>query len=321
MKTVQPAFCLLALIYCLTVSGCREKEAEAFGTLEWDINRGRAPAPEIVTEIFVREGELVKAGQPLLQLDKRKQEAVVEKFRAELAQAEWLLKELLAGAREETVAELQARIEGAESDLENAERLYKRQSELFKSNFASKELLDIAENRYAQAKASLTGLREQMREFRAGTRPEMIGQAREKVAAVEAELKRARLQLADFTVKAEVQGRVEHLPYRVGDRPSAQSEVVTLLVGASPWARIYVPERYRSRLRPEGSYKLGIDGQEKQFTARLRYLAVRPSFTPFYALTERDRSRLVYVGEFVLEDEAARNLTAGTPVQLLLGEM
>ena len=309
------------LLICLGSGGCREREPEALGTLEWDVIRGLAPAAEMITEIFVHEGETVEAGQPLLQFDTGKQEAVVARLKAELEQANWRVKELAAGAREETIAELEARIGGAESTLANAERIYLRQRDLFNNSFTSRELLDIAENSYNQAKSSLAALREQLRELKAGTRREVLEQARAKAAAMAAELDLARLLLADYTVRAGRQGRLEHLPYKAGDRPPAQAVVATVTTGQVPWARIYVPEQYRSRVKPDKLYQIRIDGVTGAFRARLRYIAVRPSFTPYFALAERDRSRLVYVGEFVLEEEQARSLTAGTPVQLILEDL
>ena len=314
---------LFTLVYLsfLVSGGCRGHEPEALGTLEWDVIRGRAPAAEMITEVYVREGETVEAGQPLLQFDAGKQEAVVARLTAELEQANWRMKELTTGPREETIAELEARIGGAESALANAESIYNRQSELFDNDFTSRELLDIAENNYTQAKSSLAALREQLREKKNGTRVEVQAQARAKAAATAAELQQARLQLADYTVRAGRQGRVEDLPYKKGDRPPAQAVVSTVTTGRAPWARIYVPEKYRSRIEPAKRSHIRIYGQAGVFPARLRYIAVRPSFTPYYALTERDRSRLVYVGEFVLDEEQAQALTAGTPVQLILEDL
>jgi HlyD family secretion protein len=47
----------------------------------------------------------------------------------------------------------------------------------------------------------------------------------------------------------------------------------------------------------------------------VRYVASEASFTPYYALTQRDRSRFSYVAEIPLVEEAARELTTGLPVE------
>lgn len=309
---------VLLVVALLSTSACRQDRQEALGTLEWDIVRGRAPASEAIVEILVEEGDEVKKDQILLRLDAGKQKRRVEQLEAEHQAVSWQLKEYLAGPREEKIAELKVRLEGAETALVNARRLFERQTRLFKESYASEELRDAAESRYAQALAARDGLREQMRELETGTRREVIERSRSRLEAVEAELNRARLQLADYTITATRPGRVEHLPYVVGDRPTIHAVLVTLLVGDRPWARVYIPETHHALISAETEYPIAIDGTDQGFTGRLRRLASRPTFTPYYALSERDRSRLVYVGEFILTDPEARALKAGTPVQLRL---
>lgn len=85
-----------------------------------------------------------------------------------------------------------------------------------------------------------------------------------------------------------------------------------------PWARVYVPEPFRAGMKPGKDYQLKIDGLPQTFNATLRSISSEASFTPYFALTEKDRSRLVYVAELDIQGEAATALTAGTPVQLLL---
>ena len=44
--------------------------------------------------------------------------------------------------------------------------------------------------------------------------------------------------------------------------------------------------------------------------------ASEASFTPYHALTERDRGRLVFVAEVDLEGDGAHALPTGVPVQV-----
>ena len=47
---------------------------------------------------------------------------------------------------------------------------------------------------------------------------------------------------------------------------------------------------------------------------RVRWVSADASFTPYFALTEHDRSRLSYLAEIDLED--ARDLPSGLPLQV-----
>ena len=48
---------------------------------------------------------------------------------------------------------------------------------------------------------------------------------------------------------------------------------------------------------------------------RVRWVASDPAFTPYYALTERDRGRLTYVAKVDITEERQR-LPDGVPVEV-----
>jgi HlyD family secretion protein len=59
-----------------------------------------------------------------------------------------------------------------------------------------------------------------------------------------------------------------------------------------------------------------VDGVAGEFTGKVRTVASEPDFTPYYALTERDRSRLSYVAEVELSGPEAAHLPAGLPLEV-----
>lgn len=317
----HPGYVILIFLCSLFLSNCEKPPVEALGTLEWDRVNGRAPASEIITDIQVEEGEYVSSGTVLLLIDDRKITQQYQDVEARLNQALWRLSELESGPRPQNIAEAEARLEAARATLENNSEILRRQEFLQKSDFASQQQVDLARSNYLNARERVNELSESLSELLAGTRIEQIEQARAQVESLGAQLDRLKLQREDYRIKAVRDGRVDSLPFKKGDRPPSQAVVSTLLSGAQPWARVYVPEQFRSRMEPGTEYQLKIDGQEQLFTARLRSVSADPSFTPYFALSERDRSRLSYVAKLDLTDEKARNLTAGTPVQLLLGDL
>lgn len=309
---------------CLIIAaaaGCGRTPPQALGTLEWDRVNGRALVSEVITDIYVREGNVVAAGSPLLKLDDRKIRAEVDSVKGKLQQAEWALKERIAGPRPQTIAEERARVASAQADVVNTRNVYERRKNLYIKKHTSKEDLEQARKDFQSAQARLKERSEALAELLAGTRVEQVEQSRAQVVSLKSELAQLNLKLADYTVKAARRGRVDSLPFKLGDRPPVNAVVATLLSGEKPWARIYVPEPYRSKMTPGETYRVQIDGQMDTFTARLRTISSEASFTPYYALSEKDRSRLVYVAELDLLDDHATRLTAGTPVQLLLEDL
>ncbi|MBS0387245.1 MAG: HlyD family secretion protein, partial [Proteobacteria bacterium] len=117
-----------------------------------------------------------------------------------------------------------------------------------------------------------------------------------------------------------VDGTIEALPYRLGERPVLGAPVVIMLAAGMPYARVYIPEPQRASLRAGQSLSVHVDGVAKPFTGTLRYIAGEASFTPYFALTQRDRSRLAYLAEIDLPDPAARDLPVGVPVEVPLDQ-
>ena len=297
MATNKPVKAYLLLMLMLWLPACSQSPEQALGTLEWDRVNSRAPASEIVVDILVEEGDRVNA---------------------RLEQATWYLKELEKGPRAQKIAEAEARLKAAEATRENDLEIYNRQKKLYKTDFTSKQQLDITKKNYLNAREKVKEYTEQLDELMEGTRIEQIKQARANVASLTAQLKRLQLLAAEYKIRAPRAGVVDSLPFKKGDRPPAHAVVSTLLAGARPWARVYVPGPYRSKMKPGEDFSLRIDGQDEPFSVRLRSISSDASFTPYYALSERDRSRLSYVAKLDLVDEKAIELTAGTPVQLIL---
>jgi len=120
-------------------------------------------------------------------------------------------------------------------------------------------------------------------------------------------------------VRAPRAGRVDALPFELGERPSAGAVVAVLLVGETPYARVYVPEPVRAQITPGSPAQVFVDGVEQPFAAKVRRVSSDAVFTPYFALTERDRTRLSYLAEVVLEGEA-HGLAAGVPVEVVFGK-
>jgi HlyD family secretion protein len=56
-----------------------------------------------------------------------------------------------------------------------------------------------------------------------------------------------------------------------------------------------------------------VDGVDGAFTGRVRWVSSDATFTPYFALTEHDRSRLSYLAEIDIPEAA--DLPSGVPLQ------
>jgi HlyD family secretion protein len=90
--------------------------------------------------------------------------------------------------------------------------------------------------------------------------------------------------------------------------------LVSLLVGDAPYARVYIPASQRTRFELGDTLRVTVQGVAQPFTATLSSIRSEASFTPYFALSGDDASRLMYRAELRLHSEEARRLPAGLPL-------
>lgn len=288
----------------------------AVGTLELDRIELVAEASEPIVEIAVKEGDRVAPGAVLVRLDERRVGAEVEVARAERDRAAARLAELERGPRPERIAEARAELAGARSAAFTARLELDRVRALTQRGVASKAQLDEAEGAFTAAVARRERATAALDALVHGTTAEELAQARAALASAESALTAAQVRLERLTVRAPLAGSIDALPFERGERPPAGAVVAVLLAGGPPYARVYVPAEIRAGVRPGVPARVFVDGIEQPFAARVRTVARDASFTPYFALTERDRSRLSYLAEVDVLDEQAAELPAGLPVEV-----
>ncbi len=302
------------LLAALSLAGCTKEGPQTLvGTLEWDRIAVTAELAEPVLRWAVAEGDKVEAGAVLLELDPRRQDARIAEARGNLAMNEAKLAELAHGARIETIEAARANLASAHAAETDAEAEYTRVAQMRKRELVAQAQLDQALAARNQRRAATQALEAQLRELTHGTRPEQIEQAAAAVDAARATLNGLMLTRERLTVRAPRAGRVDALPFRAGDQPPLGAEVVSMLVGDAPYARVFVPAPHRVELKAGDRFEVRVQGVAEPFTAQLRSIRSEPSFTPYYALAGDDASRLVYRAELALEGTAAADLPAGLP--------
>ncbi len=284
------------------------------GTLARDRLDLGAEASEPVIEVLVREGDAVAADQILLRLDPARAQAQVDQLKANRMVSERKLAELTRGPRREIVQELQARYDGAEKQLGIAEREHLRVQDLLAKKLSSEADLDRAVAARDAARTGRDAMRAQLAAALKGTTIEELDQARATLAAADAGLRAAELSLARLTVRAPKVGTIEALPFKLGERPGVGATVATLLASDRLYARVYIPEPLRARVMAGLPATIEVDGRDGVLPGKVRFVSSDAAYTPYYSLTEHDRSRLAYLAEVDLESADAAALPAGVPV-------
>jgi len=311
VRKIAAALCGLMLL-----TGCSQDESPfpLVGTLERDRIEITAETWEFLLEVHVTEGDVVEEGQLLMRQDTTRAQAQLEQFQAARDGAERRLDELVRGPRSEDIEEQRARLGGADSRLKTDERELRRVADLVEQKLLSPSALDEAHARRDVSRAERDQARAALAELLEGTTVEELDQARAALAEADAVVAERRIAFDRLTIRAPRRGLIDVLPYERGDRPGAGAVVAVLLSDDAPYARVYVPEPVRAAVLPGLAATITLDGVDRSYAGKVRTVASNPAFTPYFALTERDRSRLAFLAEVELTDEDARRLPVGLPV-------
>ena len=310
---IRPGFFFLSL---LALTGCEEPPLQAYGQLESDRVEVVAESNEPIVEIASLEGDALAAGAPILRQDTARLDIRIREAQANSARIEALLEEQVNGPRVETIEATRASLLETEIERDFRERELNRLTGLRERNLTSEESVDQARNLLESAGARIEIVSARLAELEAGTRPEQIEQTRGLLSQAVAQLDSLKLDHERLHVAAPVDGVVDTLPFEVGERPRPGDVVAILLTGEQPYARVYIPEPLRAGLRVGSPMRIAVDGIEQPINGTIRRIASEASFTPYFALTERDRGRLSFLAEVRMPDLPER-LPEGLPVQAL----
>jgi len=289
----------------------------ALGTLERVRIAHTATANEVVVALPIAQGSQVKKGMLLVQLDNTLQESQVNKAQAEVARAEAYLNKLRHGARVEEMAIARAKVAESKAAYVESDANYKRSIKLMTQKVISNAILDRDRASRDARLASMHRTQAELNQLSSGTRDEDLRAAEAQLAAVSATLTSEQKKLSNLSILATRDGILDNLPWNLGERVTIGSPVAIILAGKAPFARIYVPEPYRVKLKVGDSLVVHVDGIKQSITGQLRWIATEPAFTPYYALNQQERSRLMYLAEVQLPDSEA-HLPNGVPAQVEL---
>lgn len=308
---------MLLLVITALVGACAKAPPQALGTLEYDRITLPSPAAERIVAIDVREGERVAAGRTLLQLDPSHTGAELAVADALARQQREVLRELEVGPRKEEIARARADLAAAVATARQARANHERLQSLTGKEYVSVADLDRARAAAGSADGAAAAARAALDELLHGSRPEQIAQAKAALASAEAQVAAQRVLLGKLDVIAPRGGLIDSIPYKLGDQAPVGAPLAILLVGDAPYARIYVPEPQRAKVRVGSRVRVFVDGREQPFDGRIRLIRSEPVFTPYYALVGDDAVRLSFIAEVALGADAA-DLPAGLPLHVEL---
>lgn len=311
MKRAQ----LLMALLVASLAACNmSDETYMVGTLERDRVEVSVESNEPIIAIHVTDGQVLEAGDLVLEQDPARLEAALAKQVALRDQAAARLAELQRGPRQEYIRVAQAELEAAYATVVNTAANLERAREMFARDLSNQATLDRATANWKTAVAAEKAASESLESLLNGTTVEELQQAQAALEAMDAGLDQLRLDIERLAIHAPVSGILDKRLYQIGERPLPGATVAVILDTSRTYARVYIPEYQRVSVQPGQMLDVRIDGSEETMAGTVRWVSADASFTPYFALTEHDRSRLSYLAEVDLPDAA--HLPSGVPLQV-----
>ena len=205
-------------------------------------------APKVsgyVAEVFVGDNEAVAAGAPLVRLDARQYQAMLEQATAASAARKADIErghaELLQ--QQANIAQLRAQVAGARSAEAHAAEEVKRYEPLVATGAESGERLADLRNSQSQAAAVVAAdtAAVEAAERQPATTQAQIAQAQAQLAAAEASARQTQLDLQDTIVRSTLSGRVGDRSVRVGQFVQPGTRLMTIV----PVQSIYLTANFK----------------------------------------------------------------------------
>jgi HlyD family secretion protein len=269
-----------------------------------------------LSSLNVDEGDSVKEGQLLGNLDAGTYLDALTLARANVASAKARLSLLEAGYRDEEIAQGRSEVAQRLAAYNYANNFLQRQLKLWEQKLIPDNQLEDARAARDQALAVLQAAKGQLTIFQNGNRPQQIEEAKANVLQFQAVESQALRDFLDTTLLAPSAGVVLTRVVEPGTILNASSTVFTLSLTEPVWVRAYVSEVNLGKMVPGMEMKISTDSHpEKYYHGKVGFISPTAEFTPKNVETPDLRTDLVYRLRIVVTDpdEALRQ---GMPVTL-----
>ncbi|HEX9975326.1 MAG TPA: efflux RND transporter periplasmic adaptor subunit [bacterium] len=297
MKAVKKSFVVLFLLSLIGLSGCSKDDSNSMsgsGTLEATEVLISAKLAGTIIDLPVHEGDTVREGQVIAQIDTEK--IYLQK------------KQLLAGLNELklNIQNAQRGIDLTKDNLNNVEKKYNRIKSLLNENSVTQQQYDDIETAYKATQTQYDNAVTSLKALR----------AKEQQLDVQIELVES--QIGDAKITAPIQGTVIEKYVEQGEIARPGGSVVSLADLQNMWIKIYFKETELGKIKLNGNAELKISSYpDRTFPGRISWISSKAEFTPKNVQTKDARADLVYAAKIEVKNPEGI-LKIGMPADVVL---
>lgn len=240
--------------------------------------------PGRVREFYVKEGDMVKAGDTLVHIHSSLAEAKLMQAEAMKNVAVAGEEKVDAGTRIQIIQTAESLVAQAAAARQIAQKTYERMENLYKENVISAQKRDEAKAAYDAAVAAENSAKSQLSLARAGAQREdkqaaasMVGVAQGGIAEVES-------LLEDQYLRAPCDGQIDEIYPEVGELVSLGAPIMNLLKISDKWVTFNVREEFLNDLKLGNKVKVMIPAlDKKEIDAEIYYVRDMGSYATWRA--------------------------------------
>jgi HlyD family secretion protein len=310
--------CALPLVAGL-IGACGGPDTLAAGYVEGEYVLLAPVATGELTEVAVRQGDRVAAGQIVARQERTDAEIALAEAEAARGQAEAELANLREGSRPEEIRVIEASLDSARVRLGEAERQAERQIKLATSGVVSEATLDQVVAERDMARTELAQFEAELAVARLPAREGLVAAAESRLRGAEAAVRATAWQLEKRDLAAPRSGEIADVLRRAGEIAGPTEPVVSILPDGAVKLVVFVGEPAFAALAPGATLAVRCDGCPDDLTATVSYISDEPEFTPPVIYSVENRQKLVYRVE-ARPTNGARHLRPGQIVDVALAE-
>lgn len=243
-----------------------------------------------IVELNADEGDYVKKGDLLAVIDSRSLEADIE---AQKAKAEEVQKQIIA---------TEADIKGTKSDINFFKKEVERSKTLMKQSFSSQLELDTNTNNLEKAEAKLTNLEASKKALQASYK------------SLQASIKSQEVDLSDMKIYSPVDGVILYKLVEDGEMLANNGKLFIMYNPDDLYMTVYMPSEKAGQVKLGEPAIIRLDAYpNKNFNAKVTFVADNAEFTPKEVETQQERQKLVFRVKLTLDDNSSREAKPGMP--------
>lgn len=252
-----------------------------------------------IAEITVAEGDFVKQGDVLVQMDVVQLNAQRRQAEAQLRRAEIgvLTAESLVAQAEAQERAAAASVDQAQAVADAAAQRYARSEQLVASKTISQQVLDDDIARDRQAKAGLASAEASRAAAQAGisSATAQVVDSGAAIEAAKATIDAITATIDDATLTAPRDGRIQYLIAQQGEIVGSGGRILSLVDLGDVYMTVFLPTSQAGLVQAGSEVRLVMDAaQQLVIPATVSYVADVAQFTPKTVETADEREKLMF---------------------------